>query len=439
MKKTFAIIALIVTFWGLSAQTTLYTIKGKVVEQDGKTPLPYANVVLKGTSYGDITNTKGVFSFAVPAQYKDNGVVRISFVGYQSQTVALKDLGKPIKLKDKTTQLSEFTKKEYITPEALLKEVIRRYPENYHTDTFAASYYYRDWRTIDDSLYFFLEAPYIVRFFNLTDNNIKFGHPQTWGFCSTATRSVLDTNIIYSKVYRDLHVFHTFYCAWNVTQSYSDIAGRIAFSGGISGYKTTALSQFTDDDGNSYYKIKYYDKKDSLKSNYLFTLIINKEDFAIVEATSRVINPEKRLVGRFVMKLGTAKSIYHNMWVSRCVYRKINGKYLLYRYTSDIDEFMVTKEKYVEQGAAPSIDVRQNIVFQWQGITNFPENDSLNLINSTEMLSKKKYRPATIWQYDTIPQDTLRYGKDWKKGYTIPQLDLEIERQLNNKISRAKQ
>lgn len=125
MKNLVSFIILTISILALSAQTNLFTLTGKVVEEDGKTPLPYANVMLKGTPYGDITNTKGVFRFSVPAVDTANGTVQISFVGYQTKTVAVKDLGKPIRLKNNAIELKEVTKKEYITPDALLKEVVR--------------------------------------------------------------------------------------------------------------------------------------------------------------------------------------------------------------------------------------------------------------------------------------------------------------------------
>jgi len=435
MKNLVSFIILTISILALSAQTNLFTLTGKVVEEDGKTPLPYANVMLKGTPYGDITNTKGVFRFSVPAVDTANGTVQISFVGYQTKTVAVKDLGKPIRLKNNAIELKEFTKTEYITPDALLKEVVRRIPENYHTDTLVSNYYYRDWRTLNDSLYFFLEAPYIRRFHPPLGKgtSVDFGHPGNYIHCSAGFRHVMDLDLVNSLVYRDTMGLYKFYTNWNINQVFDDGISNISYNGGIKGWKKLTLSQFTDDQGNNFYKIKAYDKKDTSKANYLFTMIINKQDYAITEMTTQVINPNRKLVPRILMAFGSAKSLYHNMYVIKTYYRKIDGKYIMYRYTSDIDEHMETKEKYVEKGAAKKIKARQNIVYQWQGYAKYPDNDTNNLSYRSKMRSKNKFIVAVIGQYDTIPCDTVRYAKDWKKGYTIPRLDLDIQNQLKRR------
>ena len=439
MKKTFAIIALIVTFWGLPAQTTLYTIKGKVVEEDGKTPLPYANVFLEGTSYGDITNTKGVFSFAVPAQYKDNGVVRISFVGYQSQTVDVKDLDKPIKLKDKTIQLSEFTKKEYITPEALLKEIIRRIPENYHSDTFASSFYCRDWRTLNDSLYFFLEAPYIISSDGYSPaKKYHYGQPNKRMFCSTAFRLLMDTNYVFSVVYKDENYTYAILCDWDVCYEPIDLVHELVKKGSTKHLRYLYLSQFSDG-ANEYYKIKGYDKFDTSKAEYLTTLVVDKNDLAVTDVFIQLKDPNKKYIAKTIMRKTPIQSLYHNKDIRITHYSKVNGKYLLSSFTEDVDEFITVRDSYVGKGMVKYLNFRQHKVYCRQGFTNIPKNTDSNLCFEGVKIIDDRYLTPYFTQYHIIPQDTVHYGKDWKKGYTIPQLDLEIERQLNNKISRAKQ
>ena len=58
------------------------TIKGTVVDKNGEAVIG-ANVVVKGTSKGTITDVDGNFSLSVPA----NSTLTISFVGYKTQTV----------------------------------------------------------------------------------------------------------------------------------------------------------------------------------------------------------------------------------------------------------------------------------------------------------------------------------------------------------------
>jgi len=68
------------------AQST-YTISGKVVDKSNGDPLPGANIILMGTSYGNASKTDGTFKVTdIPGgTYK----VRVSYVGFTSETVSV--------------------------------------------------------------------------------------------------------------------------------------------------------------------------------------------------------------------------------------------------------------------------------------------------------------------------------------------------------------
>ena len=59
-------------------------IKGKVISSDDQTPLPGVSIVLKGTSTGAVTDSKGEYSLNVP---NPQSRLVFSFVGYLSQEV----------------------------------------------------------------------------------------------------------------------------------------------------------------------------------------------------------------------------------------------------------------------------------------------------------------------------------------------------------------
>lgn len=62
------------------------TVSG-LVKDEKNVPLPGVNVVIKGTNRGTSTDAKGTFQLALPEG--DNMVLTLSFVGYQSQDVAV--------------------------------------------------------------------------------------------------------------------------------------------------------------------------------------------------------------------------------------------------------------------------------------------------------------------------------------------------------------
>lgn len=63
------------------------TIKGIV--SDDKGPLESASVILKGTNIGTTTNAKGEFTFPKPLNTGD--VLLVSFLGYETINVKIKD------------------------------------------------------------------------------------------------------------------------------------------------------------------------------------------------------------------------------------------------------------------------------------------------------------------------------------------------------------
>lgn len=77
-KHLLTTIVLMVMSWSLSAQIK---VTGKVTD-DMNAPLPGANVVVKGTTKGVISNFDG--NYEIQAQQGD--VLEFSFMGFQTQT-----------------------------------------------------------------------------------------------------------------------------------------------------------------------------------------------------------------------------------------------------------------------------------------------------------------------------------------------------------------
>ena len=76
-------------------------VKGTIIDEFGE-PVPGASVVVAGTTNGTITDFDGKFSLNV----KQGTELRISFVGYETQTVKAKD-GMTIQLSENSELLGE--------------------------------------------------------------------------------------------------------------------------------------------------------------------------------------------------------------------------------------------------------------------------------------------------------------------------------------------
>lgn len=83
MRKRFLLFMLLLSFSVLHAQERMVT--GKVTNEKSE-PLQGVNVMVKGASKGVVTDQSGAFKINVP---KGNGVIQISYVGYENQEVSV--------------------------------------------------------------------------------------------------------------------------------------------------------------------------------------------------------------------------------------------------------------------------------------------------------------------------------------------------------------
>lgn len=87
---------------GAFAQTV--TVKGKVTDAETNEPIPGANVVVKGTTNGTITDFDGAYELNAPS----NATLQISFIGYEVQEVPLNGRSAAdVSLSQSTQQLDE--------------------------------------------------------------------------------------------------------------------------------------------------------------------------------------------------------------------------------------------------------------------------------------------------------------------------------------------
>ena len=65
-----------------------YSLEGIVLDETGS-PLPGANIVLQGSTYGTSSDTEGKFVF--PAKVKAGDVISFSFIGYETKEYIVQD------------------------------------------------------------------------------------------------------------------------------------------------------------------------------------------------------------------------------------------------------------------------------------------------------------------------------------------------------------
>ena len=80
MKKQ--LLLLFVLLWGgLIQAQQLYPLKGKIISKNGGLPVPGANIIVKGTLTGTVSDDMGFFELRLP---EGNHLLKISFIGFVS-------------------------------------------------------------------------------------------------------------------------------------------------------------------------------------------------------------------------------------------------------------------------------------------------------------------------------------------------------------------
>ncbi len=139
------------------AQTDYIALSGRVT--CGERGVPYATLQLKGTSLGVSCNESGEYELRVP-QGKDRDTVVIRCIGYTTVAKTVGELKKKghVKLVEHVVVLKEVSIKEFRYPRDLLQAAVDRIAENYHTDSSYSTFFFRDWRAVDNEMYLFDEA-----------------------------------------------------------------------------------------------------------------------------------------------------------------------------------------------------------------------------------------------------------------------------------------
>lgn len=118
---------------------------GEILDNETKKPVVFANVILKGTSIGTVTNADGEFLIKAPAN-TDIQVLEITHIGYASKLVDLSELegDKTSILLSPVTLPIEPVTVAYGDPLELLRTAIRNIPKNYSVNPVMLKAFYRE-------------------------------------------------------------------------------------------------------------------------------------------------------------------------------------------------------------------------------------------------------------------------------------------------------
>ncbi|MCM4168815.1 hypothetical protein DHD08_14090 [Arenibacter sp. H213] len=127
-------------------EATFNLYQGKIIDEESKKSLVFANISLENTNISTVSNAEGDFSLKIPKTIREGNVV-VSFLGYHTTKIPLaqlKDNKNIIALRTSVIELTEVSLEVPKNAEALVRETLKRRGENYFDHPTIMTAFYRE-------------------------------------------------------------------------------------------------------------------------------------------------------------------------------------------------------------------------------------------------------------------------------------------------------
>ncbi|MCR1025824.1 erythromycin esterase family protein [Cellulophaga baltica] len=111
-------------------------LKGQVLDKESNEPIPFATLILKKEEIYRVADENGFYELPVKKTMLQNSSVVISSMGYDSNTITVKELKDKSYLKPKFEELSEVVITGYLLPKTVLKKAVLNKKLNHPTAPF---------------------------------------------------------------------------------------------------------------------------------------------------------------------------------------------------------------------------------------------------------------------------------------------------------------
>jgi CarboxypepD_reg-like domain len=166
MLKTYYFLAMLVflSSWRSVAQDKGISITGTIVDKATNTPIPFANIQLRGSGIGTASNAEGKFLLRLDSVSR-NAFLVISSMGYQSSTLNLSEVNLKnetiVRLAEASIELKEIVVTPF-TAQAIMMKVIDNLKTNYNAPPHRLDAFYRTTFQNDGNFTRLLEAAVFI-------------------------------------------------------------------------------------------------------------------------------------------------------------------------------------------------------------------------------------------------------------------------------------
>lgn len=455
MTRTLAAIATLFFLQIAVVATAQTAIEGRVVDAETKDPIPYAMLFIAGTHTGTQTNLDGAYSLKMADKNADGKVV-VGYAGYCTDTIPLRQLRRhstvklrPLRISLQTVQIDEYKK-----PSSLLKEVVRRIPDNYWTDTAVGTFFFRRYSLTSDSLWLFCEAladvmrpGYDKQYYmkrsllevDITDARDSVNLAGNHKRFTTNRMLVYDTAMLKRMMGDSIYANNPFagrsQTEYDDVRAFNDILQSTEGSFWFSGKRTrkldkrSSLTLYDDEKGNSYYLITRVTDRDST------ALLINHRDKALLHYYHTSLRADTvRLPFPFNRILGGVWSPYSR---AQYDYAKVGDRYTLV-FSMQASAYGILEPKRSLVGGKINREIRRIITDDvvedyrvWTLLDMHPSD--YRFLDSTLPLQHGKDR----FYHELFGADS---GTDslWQQYSTVP-IEARIEAKLDEALSRKQE
>lgn len=413
------------------SQKGVMVLQGKVVS--GGRGVPYATVQLAGSSVGVACNDNGEYQLKVPEGHEGDTVL-VRSVGYVPVRRSVADMlaNGTIRLREQTVALREVEVTSFRTPQHLIATAVERIDTNYQQHTARSTFFYRNWRAVDDELYLFDEAVMSI----LRKGYSRYADKQAYVF--HADRREMKTN--YKTLLKHRLVIYDPDLVEEKAGGPEAVDDRMAYADNeefydpvstplasmalshraLARHKFEPIQEFLDGD-DVYYRLRSVGPGRIAKTTLHYEYIIRKSDLAIVSITEAIdsvnmaVPSEPWINIKYDRLVITADSSIWN-------YDVRDGRYTLTRYYNSQTNALATGDRW-------HINIQQ----RWQQCVDWRLTDYALGADSLqgEVIA---VRPQTI--VGAFGESDYS-GDFWGQYNSIP-IDLLPARLLYNKLLKLK-
>lgn len=416
-RRGYILLLLLLAACSAATAQEVLLLKGRVV--DGHGGVPYATLQLVGGTIGVCCNDQGEYELKLPAAHAADSVL-VRSVGYEPARFAVGDLQRRnrIRLKAMTIELKEVNVSRYRNGLDLMMDVLRSLDHNFRQETAYSTFFYRDWRAVDDEIYLFDEAVMEVERgpYNQYAAKRSYNFKSTTREMETNYKTLLrhrllvnDRNLLKEKVGKEAGIDEMMQYA-DEEQFYDPVAAPNASyalsKAWLMRQSFKPLMEF-DDGGEGYYLVRSVGtSRLTRETNYEY--VVRKRGLALVRITSWITKPVRKMAP----EESWVKTFFTNLVVeadsTTWIYDERDGKLTLARYYYN-STLRLTSHGRGHDGEEQLW--RQSIDWTLTAFSAEPAVSEGDIIDSRPValdraFGQSDFTPAFWGHYNTIPIDS---------------------------------